>query len=220
VPEAQLLIEPDRGRVGGHRVQERDLAAGPDPGTNRPDQPGGQPPAAPRLVGADRADLGPARRVQPLPGHGHQRAIVTDAQVRAELERPPQERAWPGAPGEVKHLRHVRRAEHHRLGISGDRQAVAGHLHTLTDHHDLPAGRRRNPDAGQRQQAAWPDQPRGVRPVSLVRLVGHGEERAHIDRVTHDVAALLSELGMRPGQRREHRVVERMRHRHRPPICC
>lgn len=66
-PEAQLLVQPDRG-VGGHRMEKRDVAPRPDARAHRPDQPGREPVAAPGLVGADRADLRPPVRVQPLPG--------------------------------------------------------------------------------------------------------------------------------------------------------
>ena len=218
MPEAQVLVQPDRGRVGSQRVQEGDLAAGPDPGAEHLDQSRGQPSSAPCLVGADRADLGPARRVQPLPGHGHQLAFVAQAQVGAELDGPLQERARIGASGEVEHLRHVGRAEHHGRGIGGGGQVVPGHLDALADDRDFPAGRRRDPAAGQRQQAAGLGQLRGVRPVGLVRLVGQGEERADVDGVAQDSAALLREPRVRPGQRREHRVVERMRHRTVPRL--
>ena len=60
----------------------------------------------------------------------------------------------------------------------------------------------------------------GVGPVGPVRLVGHGDKRADVDRVAQHVAAPLREPGMRTGQRREHRVVERMRHWCSPPISC
>src|SRR6266540_3494885 len=67
--EAEREVQPDRGGVGPGGVQERRLTAGADPGRDGEHEPGGQTLAAETRVGADCADLGPARRVQPLARH-------------------------------------------------------------------------------------------------------------------------------------------------------
>jgi hypothetical protein len=140
--------------------------------------------------------------VQPLPRHGHQLAVAAEAQVGAELERPAQERARFGAVGEIQHLRHIGRAEHHHLGISDGGQVITGHLHTLAESRDLPASRRLDGSAGQQEQAATgTHQASTVRPVRLGRLIRQGEERADVHGVTQNVAAALGKPGMRPSQR-------------------
>jgi len=146
--------------------------------------------------------------------------VAANAQVSAELVGARQERAGLGAGGEVEHLRHIGAAKRHRLRIGRDLKEIAGHLDALASDHHLPVGRRRDPDPGQRQQAPGPDQTRGVPPIVLVRLVGQGQERTDINLIAQHVAAPLREPGVRTSQRREHRIIERMRHRHRLSYCC
>jgi len=59
-------------------MEERCLAPGPDAGRHGEDQPGAEPAAAVGAVGADRADLRPARWVQPLAGHRDEGTAAPD----------------------------------------------------------------------------------------------------------------------------------------------
>ena len=85
--EADRLVEPDRGGVVGGGVQEGCVAAFPDARGDRADEPGGQAPASVVRVGADRADLGPARRAQPFAGHGDQPAPGPGCRGRCRVRR-------------------------------------------------------------------------------------------------------------------------------------
>src|SRR5262245_43782505 len=89
--ETEPLIQANRTDVGGRRVQERRLAPCPDARGDGEHQPGRQSPAPMGGVGADGADLGPARRVQPFTGHRHQHAAEPDAEVVAEFDGTRQE---------------------------------------------------------------------------------------------------------------------------------
>src|SRR5690606_29479970 len=83
--EAEVLVQADGPGVAGRGVQERRLAAAADAVGDREHQPGGEAAALEGGVGADGADLGPARRVQPLPRHGDESPAGPDADVDAEL---------------------------------------------------------------------------------------------------------------------------------------
>jgi hypothetical protein len=93
----------------------------PGAGHQRPHQLSGQPAAAVRGIGADRADLRPPRRAHPLAGHRDQGPRVPHAQVAAQLVGAPAERTRPGPPHQVQHLRHVGRAELDERGVEGGR---------------------------------------------------------------------------------------------------
>ena len=100
-----------------------DLAAGTDAGRDGEDEPGREPPAAVGRVGAHRADLGVPRRVEPLTGHGDQRAVLDEARGRCPSRRC----GSPNGPGaragdEVEHRGDVVGTEADGLGV---RAAVA-----------------------------------------------------------------------------------------------
>src|SRR5262249_34905645 len=110
----------------------------------------------------------------------------------------------------------VRATEWHRLGVGGNLKVLTGHLHSRANRRRLPVALRGDIRAGQPEQATWPGQARGVRPVGVVRVVGHGEKRGDIHLIAQRAPAPLREPGMRPGKGPEHGIIEWMRHRHRP----
>jgi probable blue pigment (indigoidine) exporter len=174
--ESQRLVEPDRAGVLGRGVQERGVTPLADAGRDRPDEPGRQALAAVGRVGADPADLGPAGRPQPLAGHGHQRTVVADPQVRTELDGARQKRAGAGAGHQVEHLGHVIRAEPQRLRIGGSDQSAVDELGTGDGGDDLPA-RRGSVHTRQWCHPARPDQRGDIGPGARVGRVGQRDER-------------------------------------------
>ena len=105
------------------------LAAFADARGDRADEPGGEAPATVVRVGADRADLGPAGRVNPPPasgrgdphlaslaGHGDQPPPVPDAEIGAQFDGPLQKGARSGAGDQVQDLGDVVEPEPYRFG--------------------------------------------------------------------------------------------------------
>ena len=99
-----------RGVVGRH-MQQRQLAAGPDPGGHHPDQELAQPLASMVRVGGHRADLGPPGRAHPLAGHGDQPAAAPDPDVATELPGGRCEGPGPGQRHQLEHVGHSSASE-------------------------------------------------------------------------------------------------------------
>src|SRR4029079_7413323 len=95
--ESEGVVHTVRGVVLHGEVQERDLAATADATHECTNELRRESSPALIRVGADRADLRVARWVHALAGHRDQRAPVAHAQIGAELDRAPGERAGPGA---------------------------------------------------------------------------------------------------------------------------
>ena len=91
------FVQPDGSRVLRRGVHESAIATLGDTGGHRTHESGAQSLTTVCDIGADRADLGPAFGVQPLAGHGDQRPVPADAEVRAQLDGPRAERARTGA---------------------------------------------------------------------------------------------------------------------------
>jgi hypothetical protein len=218
--EAQFLVQPDRG-IGGHRVQERSLAAGHDARGDGAHQARGEALTAPPLVGADGADLGPAVGVHPLSRHGDELLVAAQAQVGAEFDRPRTERPGLGPLDEREHLRDVGRGQDHRFRVLLRSERLGDHLHALAAGHDLPAPGRGDGGpfgAGHRDEPAGSGELRGGGPVGRVRLVGKRHERRHVRVVAQHVRPSLREARVRSEQPATYGVIQRMRHphRHRP----
>ena len=139
---------------------------------------------APFVIGADPADLGPARRMKAFAGHRDQRPAAPDAQEHAEFPGPRQEGPRPGPFGQIEHLRAVSGAEPHRLNVCAGRYAVVDQLDAVPDRRDLPAFRRRNGHPGQRDQRARAGQRGQIVPIGPIRVIRQADERRDVDRVS------------------------------------
>ena len=89
-----------------------------------PHQAGADPLTAEGRIGAHRADLRPAGRVEPLACHGDERALRTQTQVGAHLDSPGKKRPGPSPLDQGQHLGHVGRVEEAEIGVA--RRARAG----------------------------------------------------------------------------------------------
>jgi hypothetical protein len=140
-------------------MHERTVAALLDVEREIQHKPGCQPLPAVRVVGADRADLGPTLRLQPFARHCHEPPLATEPDVAPEFMCARQEGARLVASDQRQHLRHVGLPEDESFCVRhGAERFRFDELHSFAAPQLLPAIGELGHIAGQTDLGSVPDQ--------------------------------------------------------------